>query len=60
MKLLLLVLASLAVSPYALADAETESSRCVSLPPLCPPGSYPICICQSAMSLTCGWLCGSR
>jgi hypothetical protein len=33
--------------------------RCISVPPICPPGSNPVCLCESSYSFSCVWICGS-
>lgn len=32
---------------------------CLDVMPICRPGTVPICICESDISLRCGWTCGS-
>ena len=40
--------------------ANTASaSRCIGVRPICTPGTEPICICESDISLNCKWICAS-
>ena len=53
------------VSPTAASENRVPAtlplvSRCLSIEPICRPGTHPICICDSDISLNCSWICGSR
>ncbi len=37
--------------------AEPMGGRCISVKPICSPGTRAICICESAISLNCMWIC---
>jgi hypothetical protein len=39
---------------------EPLSTRCIGIKPICMPGQVPICICESAYSFNCIWMCGGR
>lgn len=63
MKKPLLVLMLVAVSLAHVAPVAPGSevmSRCMSFPPFCPVGTEPICLCESATSFKCWWVCASR
>lgn len=64
----LAVVAAIAVGAAAVAQSPAASppsgnsasvGGCYQLRPICAPGAHPICLCESDISLTCGWLCGS-
>jgi hypothetical protein len=41
------------------APEPQQSSRCISVPPICAPGQAPVCFCESQYSYNCMWICGS-
>jgi hypothetical protein len=50
---------------FALVAASPASgnelvSRCMSVEPVCRPGTRPMCICENDYSFRCAWICGSN
>lgn len=39
--------------------AEPMAGRCISVPPICAPGTRAMCICESDISMNCKWICAS-
>lgn len=39
--------------------APAQASRCIGVEPICRPGTRPVCLCESDISLRCGWICAS-
>lgn len=48
----------LAITPSA-EDGNAQATRCLGVQPICPPGKHPICLCESDISLRCGWVCAA-
>lgn len=46
--------------PTPQSDPGPTYARCMSIPPICGPGTHPTCICESDISLSCTWLCAGR
>jgi len=60
MKKLMLCVFLLAIPGAALADQPQQSTRCMSIEPICRPGQHPLCVCQSDYSSRCIWICVGR
>lgn len=41
------------------AGGSGLAGSCFQVRPICAPAAHPICICESDVSVTCGWVCGS-
>lgn len=41
------------------APSVAHAGRCLGVEPICRPGTYPICVCESDISLRCSWICAS-
>ena len=46
-------------APNATPRPSPNGSRCIDVRPVCPPGTEPICLCESDISLNCKWVCAS-
>lgn len=58
----LVLLALLFVAPLApvkAAQPEPLYGHCMSIAPICAPGSRPYCLCENSLSLTCTWVCAA-
>lgn len=63
MKTTLLAILALYTSgpdPTPTSAPPPEYARCISVAPICAPGTHPVCICESDISLSCSWLCAGR
>jgi hypothetical protein len=57
----MILLFALSLSSLAFGDAPVPlNGRCIQIPPICPPGSYPMCICESDISMKCWYICASH
>jgi len=58
---ILAALALLLTAPAFADDApEPLMNRCIEVIPVCPPGTHPMCICESDISLDCHYICASQ
>jgi hypothetical protein len=46
-------------APNTILPPTPTGSRCIDVKPVCPPGTEPICLCESDISLNCKWICAS-
>ena len=56
---LVAALAFVATELNATPAPTPTGSRCIDVKPVCPPGTEPICLCESDISLNCKWICAS-
>lgn len=62
MKKLFVTSWAILLAALAMTDADAAvplESRCISVPPICRPGTEPLCICESDYSFRCQWICTS-
>jgi hypothetical protein len=62
-KAILTALAILLCSTAFADDApapEPLLNRCIEVVPVCPPGTHPMCICESDLSYECHYICASQ
>jgi hypothetical protein len=53
------MLAAITTAPNTIPPPTPTGSRCIDVKPVCPPGTEPICLCESDISLNCKWICAS-
>lgn len=57
----LFVSTAIAAKPSPAATAPGEGFvKCVSVQPICPPGTHPMCVCESDYSYNCQWICAGQ
>ncbi|MGA1062102.1 MAG: hypothetical protein ACO3VH_07205 [Ilumatobacteraceae bacterium] len=59
MRIIIAALALIAIASTSAPAAEPQGSRCMSIPPFCPYGQSPLCVCQDDYSYNCIWMCAS-
>lgn len=53
-----LAFVAILIGAVAYAPAPACAGTCMGIPPMCPIGQRPVCLCDQNHGTTCRWVCG--